>query len=84
MVGDNKARFGTAFTVSVDARQDVTTGVSAHDRARTVRTLVDPDASPDDLAMPGHVYPLRVRDGGVLVRAGHTEATVDLCKLAGL
>jgi len=84
MVGDNKARFGTAFTVSVDARQDVTTGVSAHDRARTVRTLVDPDASPDDLAMPGHVYPLRVRDGGVLVRAGHTEATVDLCKMAGL
>jgi len=84
MVGDNKARFGTAFTVSVDARHNVSTGVSAHDRAQTVKTLIDPDANPDDLAMPGHVYPLRVRDGGVLVRAGHTEATVDLCKLAGL
>jgi 3,4-dihydroxy 2-butanone 4-phosphate synthase/GTP cyclohydrolase II len=84
MVGDNKARFGTAFTVSVDARHDVTTGVSAHDRAQTVKTLIDPDAVPEDLAMPGHVYPLRVREGGVLVRAGHTEATVDLCNLAGL
>jgi 3,4-dihydroxy 2-butanone 4-phosphate synthase/GTP cyclohydrolase II len=84
MVGDNKARFGTAFTVSVDARLDISTGVSAHDRAKTVKALVDPEAGPDDLVMPGHVYPLRVRDGGVLVRAGHTEATVDLCKLAGL
>jgi 3,4-dihydroxy 2-butanone 4-phosphate synthase/GTP cyclohydrolase II len=84
MVGDNKARFGTAFTVSVDARHDVTTGVSAHDRARTVETLIDPNAVPEDLMMPGHVYPLRVREGGVLVRAGHTEATIDLCNLAGL
>jgi 3,4-dihydroxy 2-butanone 4-phosphate synthase/GTP cyclohydrolase II len=84
MVGDNKARFGTAFTVSVDARHDVSTGVSAHDRAQTVRTLIDPDATPDDLVMPGHVYPLRVREGGVLVRAGHTEATVDLCNLASV
>jgi len=84
MVGDNKARFGTAFTVSVDARQDVSTGVSAHDRAQTVKTLIDPDATPEDVVMPGHVYPLRAREGGVLVRAGHTEATVDLCNLAGL
>ena len=84
MVGDNKARFGTAFTVSVDARHNVTTGVSANDRAETVKTLIDPHSTPDDLVMPGHVYPLRVRDGGALVRAGHTEATVDLCNLAGL
>ncbi len=84
MVGDNQARFGTAFTVSVDAKHNVTTGVSAQDRAETVRLLVDPHTTPEELAMPGHVYPLRVRDGGVLVRAGHTEATVDLCNLAGL
>jgi 3,4-dihydroxy 2-butanone 4-phosphate synthase/GTP cyclohydrolase II len=84
MVGDNQARFGTAFTVSVDARHDVSTGVSAHDRAQTVKTLIDPDATPDDVVMPGHVYPLRAREGGVLVRAGHTEATIDLCNLAGL
>jgi len=84
MVGDNKARFGTAFTVSVDARHDVSTGVSAHDRAQTVKTLMDPESTPEDVVMPGHVYPLRAREGGVLVRAGHTEATVDLCNLAGL
>ena len=84
MVGDNKARFGTAFTVSVDARHDVSTGVSAHDRTQTVKTLIDPDATPEDVVMPGHVYPLRAREGGVLVRAGHTEATVDMCNLAGL
>jgi len=84
MVGDNKARFGTAFTVSVDARHNVSTGVSANDRAETVRALIDPHSTPDDLVMPGHVYPLRVRDGGILVRAGHTEATVDLCNLASL
>jgi 3,4-dihydroxy 2-butanone 4-phosphate synthase/GTP cyclohydrolase II len=84
MVGDNKARFGTAFTASVDARHNVTTGVSANDRAETVKALIDPHSVPEDLVMPGHVYPLRVRDGGILVRAGHTEATVDLCNLASL
>ena len=84
MVGNNQAQFGTAFTISVDARLGISTGVSAHDRARTIRILTDPASGPDDLAMPGHVYPLRVREGGVLVRAGHTEATVDLSRLAGL
>ncbi len=84
MVGNNQASYGTAFTVSVDARLGISTGVSAHDRARTVNILADPAAQPDDLVMPGHVYPLRAREGGVLVRAGHTEATLDLCRLAGL
>ncbi len=84
MVGNNQSRYGTAFTVSVDARYNVTTGVSAHDRAQCVRALIDTRTRPDDLVMPGHVYPLRAREGGVLVRAGHTEATVDVCRLAGL
>ncbi len=84
MVGHNTSRHGTAFTVSVDARYGVSTGVSAHDRARTVQVLIDPKTRPSDLVMPGHVYPLRAREGGVLVRAGHTEAVVDLCRLAGL
>ncbi len=84
MVGNNQAQYGTAFTISVDARFGVTTGVSAHDRARTIRVLADPASVPGDLVMPGHVYPLRVREGGVLVRAGHTEATVDLTRLTGL
>ena len=84
MVGNNTAQYGTAFTVSVDAREGITTGVSAFDRARTIRVLGDPEAHPSDLVMPGHMYPLRARDGGVLVRAGHTEATVDLCRLARL
>ncbi|MDO8616129.1 MAG: bifunctional 3,4-dihydroxy-2-butanone-4-phosphate synthase/GTP cyclohydrolase II [Dehalococcoidia bacterium] len=84
MVGNNEAQYGTAFTVSVDARSDITTGVSAHDRARTIRLLGDPASHPSDLVMPGHIYPLRARVGGVLVRAGHTEATIDLCRLAGL
>ncbi|MBC7093375.1 bifunctional 3,4-dihydroxy-2-butanone-4-phosphate synthase/GTP cyclohydrolase II [Candidatus Bipolaricaulota bacterium] len=74
----------TAFTVSVDARVGVTTGISAHDRARTIRVLADPSSRPEDLARPGHVFPLIARDGGVLRRAGHTEAAVDLCVLAGL
>jgi 3,4-dihydroxy 2-butanone 4-phosphate synthase/GTP cyclohydrolase II len=74
----------TAFTVSVDARVGVTTGISAHDRARTLRVLADPSSRPDDLVRPGHVFPLIARDGGVLRRAGHTEAAVDLCVLAGL
>src|SRR5262245_36219368 len=86
MVGQpvNTSRFGTAFTISVEARRGVTTGISAYDRAHTVRVLIDPRARPDDIAMPGHVFPLRAREGGVLVRAGQTEATVDLCRLAGL
>ena len=73
----------TAFTVSVDARQGVTTGVSAADRARTIATLIDPQARPDDLLRPGHMFPLRARSGGVLERRGHTEAAVDLATLAG-
>jgi 3,4-dihydroxy 2-butanone 4-phosphate synthase/GTP cyclohydrolase II len=79
----NTALHGTAFTVSVDAVKGTTTGISAHDRAVTIRTLVNPRARPDDLARPGHVFPLVAADGGVLVRAGHTEATVDLARLAG-
>jgi 3,4-dihydroxy 2-butanone 4-phosphate synthase/GTP cyclohydrolase II len=84
MVADNKSRYGTAFTVSVGAASGVTTGISAKDRARTVQVAVDPQARPEDLTRPGHVFPLRAREGGVLVRAGHTEAIVDLCRLAGL
>lgn len=84
MVNHNSSRYSTAFTVSVDARYNVTTGVSAHDRAQTIRVLIDPKTRASDLVMPGHVYPLRAREGGVLVRAGHTEAVVDLCRLAGL
>src|SRR5882724_2851841 len=84
MVENNQEVRDAAFTVSVDARRDVTTGVSAADRARTIRTLIDPKTKPDDLSRPGHIFPLRYRDGGVLVRAGHTEAAVDLAKMAGL
>ncbi|MGA2284882.1 MAG: bifunctional 3,4-dihydroxy-2-butanone-4-phosphate synthase/GTP cyclohydrolase II [Dehalococcoidia bacterium] len=84
MVGKNDSHFGTGFTVSVEARKGVTTGISAADRARTVQVLVDPSSAPEDLVMPGHTFPLRARDGGVLVRAGQTEATVDLCRLSGL
>jgi 3,4-dihydroxy 2-butanone 4-phosphate synthase / GTP cyclohydrolase II len=84
MVQDNTARRGTAFCVSIEARRDVTTGISAADRARTIRVAVDPATRPDDLARPGHVFPLRAKPGGVLKRAGHTEAVVDLCRLAGL
>lgn len=81
---DNTALHGTAFTVSVDAVKGTTTGISAHDRARTIRALADPKTRPQDLARPGHVFPLVAQDGGVLVRAGHTEAAVDLVRLAGL
>ena len=84
MVADNKSRYGTAFTVSIGASKGVTTGISSKDRARTVLAAVDPAARPDDLTRPGHIFPLRSREGGVLVRAGHTEAIVDLCRLAGL
>ena len=73
-----------AFTVSVDARKGVTTGISAHDRALTIKTVLDPKSRAGDLARPGHVFPLRYQEGGTLVRAGHTEAGVDCAKLAGL
>jgi 3,4-dihydroxy 2-butanone 4-phosphate synthase/GTP cyclohydrolase II len=82
--GANTSRFETAFTVSVDARHGTTTGISAYDRAATVRALADPATNPEDLVMPGHIFPLRAREGGVLVRAGHTEAAVDLASLVGL
>lgn len=84
MVERNEARLGTAFTTSIGAREGVTTGISAADRARTIRVAVDPSSEPGDLMMPGHVFPLRAKPGGVLQRAGHTEAAVDLARLAGL
>jgi 3,4-dihydroxy 2-butanone 4-phosphate synthase/GTP cyclohydrolase II len=84
MVGRNTAPLGTAFTVSVEARHRTTTGISAEDRANTVKALIDPASKPGDFAKPGHTFPLRARDGGVLVRAGQTEAAVDLARLAGL
>ena len=84
MVGDNTSRFSTAFTVSVEAKHRVDTGISAADRAETVKAVVDPATKAEDLARPGHMFPLRAREGGVLVRAGHTEAIVDLARLAGL
>jgi 3,4-dihydroxy 2-butanone 4-phosphate synthase/GTP cyclohydrolase II len=83
-VSNNTSKFGTAFTISVEARDGVTTGISASDRARTVQVMVDPRTRPEDVAMPGHMFPLRARDGGVLVRTGQTEATVDLARMAGL
>lgn len=83
MTAINEDAKGTAYTISVDAREGVTTGISAADRARTARLLADPGTGRHDLARPGHVFPLRARDGGVLVRRGHTEAAVDLCRLAG-
>ncbi|AWS42046.1 bifunctional 3,4-dihydroxy-2-butanone-4-phosphate synthase/GTP cyclohydrolase II [Streptosporangium sp. 'caverna'] len=84
MVHDNKERLRTAYTISVDARDGVSTGISASDRARTIRTLCDSATEPFELVRPGHVFPLRYREGGVLVRRGHTEAAVDLAVLAGL
>jgi 3,4-dihydroxy 2-butanone 4-phosphate synthase/GTP cyclohydrolase II len=81
---ENTAPFGTAFTVSVDARRDITTGISASDRATTIRVAIDPATRPSDLARPGHVFPLKAQKGGVLKRAGQTEGSVDLAKLAGL
>ncbi len=84
MVTDNQDPKGTAYTVSVDAASGVSTGISAADRVRTVHSLADPASAPRSLTRPGHVFPLRARDGGVLERAGHTEAAVDLCRLAGL
>ena len=84
MAEKNTAPLGTAFTVSVEAREGVTTGISAADRSRTIQLLADPDATADDFSRPGHIFPLRAKPGGVLVRAGQTEASVDLCRLAGL
>ena len=84
MVASNTDSRRTAFTVSVDARAGVTTGISAADRARTIQAIIHPATEPDDLSRPGHIFPLRYRDGGVLKRAGHTEAAVDLARLAGL
>jgi len=84
MAPDNSESMGTAFTVSVDARNGTTTGISAADRAQTVRTLIHADTQPHDLARPGHIFPLRYVEGGVLRRAGHTEASVDLARMAGL
>jgi 3,4-dihydroxy 2-butanone 4-phosphate synthase/GTP cyclohydrolase II len=84
MVAENTTAYRTAFTVSVDAKRGTTTGISAGDRATTVHTLIDRASTPDDLARPGHIFPLRYRDGGVLKRAGHTEAAVDLARLADL
>jgi len=84
MTPRNEARLGTAFTVSVEAREGVTTGISAADRAHTIQVAIDPESTAHDLVQPGHVFPLRARDGGVLQRAGQTEAAVDLARLAGL
>lgn len=84
MVSENDAPLATAFTVSVDVREGLTTGISAAERAKTVRALADPDAVPDDFVRPGHIFPLIAREGGVLIRTGHTEAAVDLSRLAGL
>jgi 3,4-dihydroxy 2-butanone 4-phosphate synthase/GTP cyclohydrolase II len=84
MTERNETPYGTAFTVSVEAREGVTTGISAPDRSRTIQVAIDPKTAPEDLVQPGHVFPLRARDGGVLVRAGQTEAAVDLARLAGL
>ncbi len=84
MVPDNTARLGTSFTVSVDAKRNTTSGISAHDRAETILQLIAPATKPHDLARPGHIFPLRAQPGGVLTRSGHTEAVVDLSRLAGL
>jgi 3,4-dihydroxy 2-butanone 4-phosphate synthase/GTP cyclohydrolase II len=84
MVSKNTSHFGTSFTVSIEAKRGVTTGISAYDRAETIKTAVDPSSGPDDIVMPGHVFPLRARKGGVLVRTGQTEGSVDLARLAGL
>src|SRR5512132_791776 len=81
---ENTSSMGTAFTISIEAREGVTTGISAADRAKTILTAVDPKTKASDLARPGHIFPLRAKRGGVLVRPGQTEASVDLCRIAGL
>src|SRR5689334_18840818 len=84
MTAENTSNYGTAFCEAIDARNGVSTGISAYDRSRTIQVAIDPGTRPSDLARPGHVFPLRARKGGVLVRAGQTEASVDLARLAGL
>ncbi len=84
MVTENTARYQTAFTVSIDGKEGVTTGISAFDRAQTIQTAINPATKPDDLARPGHIFPLQAREGGVLARAGQTEAAVDMARMAGL
>src|SRR5437763_12036309 len=84
MVENNTSNYGTAFTVSIEARGRVTAGISAHDRSETVRVAIDPKSRPQDLTRPGHVFPLRAKKGGVLKRAGQTEASVDLAQIAGM
>jgi len=84
MSSENTSQYGTAFCEAIDAREGVTTGISAHDRAHTIKVAIDPKTRPSDLARPGHMFPLRARKGGVLVRAGQTEASVDLARLAGM
>src|SRR5215469_7175492 len=84
MTSENTSQYGTAFTESIDARDGITTGISAYDRARTIQVAIDPESRPTDLVKPGHTFPLRARKGGVLVRAGQTEAAVDLARMAGL
>ncbi len=84
MVQENTAKFSTAFGISIEAKHKTSSGISAHDRAATVKAVLDPDTKPEDLARPGHMFPVRAREGGVLVRAGHTEAIVDLARFAGL
>ncbi|MCD6223762.1 MAG: 3,4-dihydroxy-2-butanone-4-phosphate synthase, partial [Deltaproteobacteria bacterium] len=84
MIVNENDKFKTAFTVSIDAKENVTTGISAYDRAYTIQKAIRPDTKPEDLSRPGHIFPLRAKKGGVLVRAGHTEGSIDLCRLAGL
>src|SRR5215468_8856129 len=84
MTAENTSQYGTAFCEAIDARQGVTTGISAYDRSHTIRVAIDPATRPTDLARPGHVFPLRAKKGGVLVRAGQTEGSVDLARLAGM
>jgi 3,4-dihydroxy 2-butanone 4-phosphate synthase/GTP cyclohydrolase II len=84
MASNNTSKFGTPFAIAVEAREGTTTGISAADRARTVQVMVDPKSKPEDILMPGHMFPLRAREGGVLVRTGQTEATVDLARMAGM
>src|SRR6476646_9361883 len=84
MAAENRTRNQTAFTVSIEAKEGISTGISAHDRAHTISVAIDPTKGPDDIVMPGHVFPLVARHGGVLVRTGHTEASVDIARLAGL
>jgi len=84
MLANAKTPFNTAWAVSIDAKEGITTGISAHDRSHTINLSINPDTKPDDIVRPGHIFPLRAKEGGVLVRAGHTEAAVDLAKLSGL